>query len=179
MCQFILLEIKSKLKIMKHLILFTFQVATLTAQLAKAGQPGGFATLDQNGRVPQNLLTGGYDQYSAYDLGWQSLHMAAAAACRGSTASGGTGCCQNPVMVRNTADKRTCGQICSQSSYPNCDAEVSVYGRERKATQNGEIVGWFYNYNCDSGQNGGSEASSADEGVMGFNTYYSFCCCRK
>ena len=179
MCQFILLAIKSKLRMMNSLILPTSQIATLKAQLAKAGQPGGFATLDHNGRVPQNLLAGGYDQYSAYDLGWQSLHMAAAAACRGSTPTGGSGCCGNPVLVRNTADLRTCRQICAQSSYPNCDAEVSVHGRERKASKNGEIVGWFYNYNCDSGQNGGSEVSSADEGVMGYNSYFGFCCCRK
>jgi len=155
------------------------EIATLKALLAKAGQPGGFATLDQNGRLPQNLLVAGYDRYSAYDLGWQSLHMAAAAACRGSTATGGSGCCQNMVMVRNTADRKTCQEICAGSSYPNCDAEVSVYGRQRKATQNGEIVGEFYNYNCNGRDNGGSEASSADEGVMSYSGYFGFCCCRK
>ncbi|KAJ7392933.1 hypothetical protein OS493_008173 [Desmophyllum pertusum] len=36
------------------------------------------------------LAAAGYDRYSAYDLVWQSLHMAAAAACRGSTPTGGT-----------------------------------------------------------------------------------------
>lgn len=155
------------------------EVAKLKAQLANAGQPDGFAKLDQNGRLPQNLLPAGFDQYSAFDLAWQSLHMAAAAACRGSTSTGGSGCCANMVMVRNTANLKTCAQICSQSSYPNCDGEVSIYGRERRATQNGEIVGSFYNYACNSPQNGGSEASSADEGVMSSSTYFSFCCCRK
>ena len=121
----------------------------------------------------------GYDQYSAYDLGWQSVHMAAAAACRGSTPTGGSGCCENQVMVRNTADNKSCRQICSQSSFTNCDAEVSVYGKERKATQNGEIVGAFYNYNCDGFANGGSEASVANEAIMGGASYLSFCCCRK
>lgn len=82
-------------------------------------------------------------------------------------------------MVRNTANLKTCGEICSQSSYPNCDGEVSIYGRERKATQNGEMVGSFYNYACSSPQNGGSEASSANEGVMSSSIYFSFCCCRK
>lgn len=151
----------------------------MKAQLAKAGQPGGFATLDQNGRLPQNLLVAGYDQYSAYDLGWQSLHMAAAAACRGSTPTGGSGCCQNQVLARNTADLQSCASICSQSAYPNCDAEVSVYGRERKATKNGEIVGTFYNYRCDGSRNGGSEASDPNESVMSNSVYYGFCCCRK
>ena len=91
-----------------HLI---FKVTSLKEQLAKAGKPSGFAMLDSNSRLPQNLLLAGYDKYSAYDLAWQSLHMAAAAACRGSTSSGGSGCCGNMVLVRNTADKKTCAQI--------------------------------------------------------------------
>ena len=66
--------------------------------------------------------------------------MAAAAACRGSTASGGTGCCGNTVMARNTADKKTCAQNCAQTTYRNCDAEVTIYGNKGKATNNGKIV---------------------------------------
>ena len=151
----------------------------MKAQLAKAGQAGGFAMLDNNGRLSQNLLVAGYDKNSAYDLGWQSLHMAAAAACRGSTPSGGTGCCGNMVMVRNTADGKTCAQICAQTQFSNCDAEVSIYGKEGKATQNGQVVGYFYNYNCNYAPNGGSEASVSDETVMNFSSYFSFCCCRK
>ena len=152
----------------------------MKAQLAKAGKPSGFAMLDSNGRLPQNLLVAGYDKYSAYDLAWQSLHMAAAAACRGSTSSGGSGSWQNSVMVRNTADKKTCAQICGQTVFRNCDAEVSVYGKKGKATQNGMIVGAFYNYHCNHGANGGSEVSSSDETVMNYSyAYFSFCCCRK
>ena len=136
--------------------------------------------LDNNSRLPRNLLSAGYDKYLAYDLAWQSLHMAAAAACRGSTPSGGSGCCGNTVLARNVADQKTCRQICAQSFAPNCDAEVSIYGRERKAKGNGETVGYFYNYGCDSEGGGGSgEVSSTDQGAMGFSTYYSFCCCRK
>ena len=156
------------------------QVANLKAELAKAGKPSGFATLDSDGRLPHNLLAAGYDKYSAYDLAWQSLHMAAAAACRGSTASGGTGCCDNKVMARNTADKKTCAQICAQSAYRNCDAEVSIYGKKGKATKNGMIVGSYYNYACNHAVNGGSEVSSSDETVMNYSyPYFSFCCCRK
>ena len=167
-----------KLRPHPYVILF-FQIAILKAQLSSAGKPGGFAKLDQNGRLPQSVLTAGYDQYSAFDLAWQSVHMAAAAACRGSTPTGGSGSYDNRVMVRNTADKKTCSQICSQSSYPNCDGEVSVYGRERKATQDGEIVGSFYNYNCNSALNGGSEVSEVNEAIMSSSIYFSFCCCRK
>ena len=93
-----------------------FKVAALKAQLANAGKPSGFALLDSNGRLPQKLLAAGYDKHSLYDLGWQSLHVAAAAACRGSTSSGGTGCCVNVVLARNTADKKTCAQICAHPS---------------------------------------------------------------
>jgi len=156
------------------------QVAKMKAQLAKAGQPGGFAMLDNNGRLPQNLLVAGYDRYSAYDLTWQSLHMAAAAACRGSTATGGKGGWGNAVLVRNTPDKKTCAQICAQTIHNNCDAEVSIYGKNGKATQNGQIVGYFYNYDCNHADNGGSEVSVSDKTVMNYSyAYFSFCCCRK
>lgn len=155
------------------------QLAKIKAELAKAGQPGGFAVLDQDGKLPHEDLSGGYDKISAYDLGWQSLHMSAAAACRGSTPSGGTGCCENVVLVRNTAEKKTCRELCSQTPYTNCDAEVSLYGKEGKASQNGEMVGSFYNYKCDFGTHGGSEATRPEEAIFGVTWYYSFCCCRK
>ena len=136
--------------------------------------------LDSNGRLPHNLLVAGYDKYSAYDLAWQSLHMAAAAACRGSTSSGGSGCCDNKVMTRNTAERKNCAQICAQTAHRNCDAEVSIYGKKGKATKNGMVVGAFYNYSCTWSRNGGSEVSSSDETVMNYSyPYFSFCCCRK
>ncbi|CAH3035782.1 unnamed protein product [Porites lobata] len=156
------------------------EVANLKAELAKAGKPSGFAMLDSNGRLPHSLLDAGYDKYSAYDLAWQSLHMAAAAACRGSTASGGSGSWDNQVMTRNTADKKTCAWICAQTAFRNCHAEVSIYGKKGKATQNGMTVSWFYNYGCNYAANGGSEASSSDETVWNKGySYFSFCCCRK
>ncbi|XP_078372126.1 uncharacterized protein LOC144655703 [Oculina patagonica] len=158
------------------------EVAKLKAVFDKAGKPSGFALLDSNGRLPQNRLVAGYDKHSLYDLGWQSLHMAAAAACRGSTSSGGTGCCDNAVLVRNAADKKTCAQLCAQTSYSNCDAEVSIHGKTGKATRNGEQIGAFYNYECDHADNGGSEVSRPDTDITRFPDpypYYSFCCCRK
>ena len=114
--------------------------ADLKAELAKAGKPSGFAMLDSDGRLPHDLFEAGYDKYSAHDLAWQSLHMAAAAACRGSTASGGTGCCDNQVIARNTADKKTCARICAHTAFRNCDAEVTIYGNKGKATKNGILV---------------------------------------
>ena len=105
--------------------------------------------------------------------------MAAAAACRGSTASGGTGCCDNKVMARNTADRKSCAQICAQTVYRNCDAELSIHGKIGKATKNGMMVGSFYNYGCGRPDNGGNEVSSSDETVISHSWYFSFCCCRK
>ena len=106
--------------------------------------------------------------------------MAAAAACRGSTPTGGSGCCGNVVLVRNTADKKTCTELCSQTEFTNCDAEVSIHGRVGKATQNGQRVGSFYNYPCDYADNGGIEVTDAEEAVMSkTGWYYSFCCCQK
>ena len=124
----------------------------------------------------------GYDKYSLYDLGWQYLHMAAAAACRGSTSSGGSGCCNNMVLVRNAADKKTCAQICAQTQFSNCDAEVSILGKTGKATKNGEMIGAFFNYGCNHAHNGGSEVSRSASDITRFRDvapYYGFCCCRK
>ena len=138
--------------------------------------------LDQSGHLPQDNLTAGYDKHSLYDLGWQSLHMAAAAACRGSTSSGGSGNWANVVLVRNAADKKSCAQICAQTEYTNCDAEVSIYGKTGKATQNGEQIGAFYNYKCHGNFNGGNEVSDNFTDITQFPErppYYSFCCCRK
>ena len=44
-------------------------------------------------------------------LAWQSLHMAAAAACRGSTASGGSGMYGNAVIAKENT--RSCAQVCA------------------------------------------------------------------
>ena len=119
--------------------------------------------------------------YSDNDLAWQSLHLAAAAACRGSTSSGGGGDWANKVMVRNRYNGRTCKRICLMNApYVNCDAEVSIYGKPGKATFDGEIVGSFYNYGCQYGLKGGSEATGGDDDIQdGSDDYFGFCCCRK
>ena len=135
--------------------------------------------LDKNGRLPQDLLAAGYDKYSAYDLAWQSLHMAAAAACRGSTATGGSGPWHNAVMV-HAPEKKSCAQICAATAFSNCDVELSILGTNGKATKNGQVVGAFYNYGCNHAAPGESEVSSSDENVMDYRSrYFSFCCCRK
>ena len=106
--------------------------------------------------------------------------MSATAACRGSTATGGSGPWAYVVMVRNTADKKTCTELCAATAFSNCDAEVSVNGKKDKATENGQIIGHFYNYKCEEAHRGGNEASSSDETVMNYDyAYFSFCCCRK
>jgi len=118
-----------------------------------------------------------------YDLAWQALHMAAAAACRGSTPSGGTGNYANRVMVRDNADQKNCSYICGQTSFSICDAELSIHGTSGKATKNGQVVGMFYNYGCNrvpNAGNGGREASGADGDIMTApNTFFGYCCCRK
>merc|ERR1712179_242136 len=79
----------------------------------------------KTGKIKQSLLPGGYSDFTVEDLQWQSLHMAAAAACRGSTASGGTGPWNNFVFPRNS--KQTCNDIC-QERHLVCDATVSLQG---------------------------------------------------
>lgn len=139
--------------------------------------------LDQNGRLPQSVLTAGYDRYSAYDLSWQSLHMAAAVACRGSTPTGGSGGWTNVVLSRDPLAYESCKQICFNSEFRACDAEVSIYGIDGKATEHGQRVAGFYNFGCDLKAPGESEPLSADEDIMGERSEralsYSYCCCRK
>lgn len=121
--------------------------------------------------------------YSAYDVAWQALHAAAAAACRGSTPTGGSGTHVNEVLTRNSRGPKSCTQLCAETNFAiHCDAEVSIYGKVGKATRNGQNVGLFYNYDCNTGTHGwgGEEAKAAQEGIMGFNEgAFSFCCCRK
>lgn len=122
-----------------------------------------------------------YQRNPPVDMAWQGLHVAAAAACRGSTSTGGSGCCANNVRVRNVATAQSCSEICAANSE-TCDAEVSVTGYPGKATDNGQLIGRFYNYGCGGSTNGGSEASVANDAILGANsgaTYYSFCCCRQ
>ena len=137
----------------------------------------GFFQVDN---LKAQLEIAGYDQYSVYDLMWQSLHMSAAAACRGSTPTGGSGPSHNVVLARNTADKKNCTELCAATTYSNCDAEVSIYGLKGKATENGQLVGRFYNFGCDRGDKGGYEVSTLDKAIMqSGHMYYSYCCCRK
>ena len=121
------------------------------------------------------------EEYSPYDLAWQALHVAAAAACRGSTPTGGSGTHINSVLTRNSRGPKSCKQLCSESGAAYCDAEVSIYGGVGKANTNGQTVGTFYNYDCDTSVlgYGRDEANAAEEEIMKFHGgAFSFCCCR-
>ena len=123
-----------------------------------------------------------FDASSSYNLAWQALHMAAASACRGSTPTGGSGTHVNLVLARNPHVGTSCAQLCGESGAPICDAEVSIRGEVGKATQNGQLVGMFYNYGCSNlhAGYGRNEPGAAQEEIMS-NTNsggYSFCCCR-
>ena len=64
----------------------------------------------KTGKIKQGLLPGGYSDFGVEDLQWQSLHMSAAAACRGATFTGGSGPIANYVYPRNS--HQTCHEIC-------------------------------------------------------------------
>ncbi|KAL5252611.1 hypothetical protein ACHWQZ_G015404 [Mnemiopsis leidyi] len=118
------------------------------------------------------------------DLAWQSLHMAAAAACRGSTASGGTGSWGNAVLAKENS--RSCADVCAATEFFHCDADVSISGYYGKAESYEQRLGHFYNYGCNTLGNtnvkfdevkaGGEDVfKDIDEG----HWFYRFCCCRK
>ena len=105
------------------------------------------------------LLLAGYDRYFAYDLGWQPLHMVAAAACTGCNATGGRDCSYlSVVIVRSQPDLKTCRDILRRAkeflSYLR--RGTFFYGRERKATRNEEIVSVFHDCDCHGRDNGGT-----------------------
>ena len=117
------------------------------------------------------------------DNQWQALHMAAAAACRGSTPQGGKGPWSNSVIPKENGVK--CSDQCKRNTDRTvCKAEVSLTGYPGKATSYTQKVGHFYNYECDGGWNADITHNevAADEAAITKNNvtaYYRFCCCAK
>ena len=120
---------------------------------------------------------------------WYSLHVAAAAACRGSTASGGTGPHFNVVFPKQYSI--SCDAQCGKTDYRECDADVAIHGSFGKATSYTERVGQFYNYGCSDSKHIDAkfdEVKADEDGVFNFDvnlpgrqgkaSYYRFCCCR-
>jgi len=138
--------------------------------------------LDINGKIPQRFLPAGYDKLSASDIQWQAQHMSAAAACRGLNKNKGHPGIHSVVLLRNSRQMKTCRQLCAMSWANNCDGEVSIWGTVGKGTKNGEEVGNYYNFGCDYGYNGGSEAFSKADSISrehkdGVPYFFSYCCC--
>merc|ERR1712193_296486 len=93
------------------------------------------------------LKANGHSQYSVADQQWQSLHMAAAAACRASTAFGGHGPYDNRVYPRTKG--HTCDQVCKATKIrTECDASLSIMGNMGRMKSVNQAVGAFYNYHC-------------------------------
>ena len=116
------------------------------------------------------------------ELAWYSLHVAAAAACRGSTPSGGTGPHANAVLAKENT--RSCDDQCADTYFTECDADVAIQGDFGKATSYTSRVGYFYNYGCATPGNTNvqfDEVKADDDGVLEGTgiAYYRFCCCRK
>ena len=116
------------------------------------------------------------------ELAWYSLHVAAAAACRGSTSSGGTGIAANSVLAKENT--RSCDDQCADTVHTVCDADIAIQGNFGKATSYTSQVGYFYNYGCSTPGNTSvnfDEIKAEDDGVLKGTgiVYYRFCCCRK
>jgi len=131
----------------------------------------------KNGRIPQNKLPGLYATTNLQDIQWQALHMAAAAACRGSTARGGHGPWSNGVIPGS--NRVSCKTLCRRSDRKVCDAKVSISGFMGRAGSHKQLVGLFYNYGCKSGGHQYDEVNGSDNNLRKGGNYFSFCCCRK
>jgi len=125
------------------------------------------------------LKNNGHSRFSVADQQWQSLHMAAAAACRASTALGGHGPWGNAVFPRTKG--HTCDQVCNNTKvYTECDASLSIMGGMGRVKAVNQAAGSFYNYHCSSaGAGQPHEVVVADSAVTDIGGYYGYCCCRK
>lgn len=138
--------------------------------------------LNGHGKIPQAVLPAGFDKTTAADIQWQALHMSAASACRGLSKTGGHPGIHNVVLLRNANEGKTCRQLCSKSWADKCEGEVSIWGMLGKGKKNGQEIGNFYNYGCDYGNGGGSEADASPDAIRqdmkeAHQYYFSYCCC--
>merc|ERR1711910_36364 len=118
------------------------------------------------------LKANGHSDYSVADQQWQSLHMAAAAACRASTAFGGHGNNANQVYPRTKG--QTCDQVCKATKYyTECDASLSIMGTMGRVKTVNRSAGAFYNYHCNSAGYPGlfHEESSQDNSIAAIPDY--------
>merc|ERR1711910_25342 len=118
------------------------------------------------------LKANGHSDYSVADQQWQSLHMAAAAACRASTAFGGHGINANQVYPRTKG--QTCDQVCKATKYyTECDASLSIMGTMGRVKTVNRSAGAFYNYHCNSAGYPGlfHEESSQDNSIAAIPDY--------
>ena len=133
------------------------------------------AKLTSEGRISQSILPGSYAEYSLEDIQWQSLHMAAAAACRGSTPSKG----RHSNRAIPGRDGVTCTQVCSETFFSNCEGAVALMGLQKQTLTNTTPVGLFYDYGCEWNQRSGlSELTYANKKILYATYYINYCCCR-
>merc|ERR1712002_871190 len=128
----------------------------------------------KTGKIKQALLPGGYSDHSVEDLQWQSLHMSAAAACRGATFTGGSGPSANFVYPRNA--HQSCTEIC-KSHKMVCDAAVTLNGFMGRAKKETDAVGLFYNYSC-GGRGWTTKELDSSVKISTNHSYLGYCCCR-
>ena len=124
-----------------------------------------------------------HDKYGYVGSSWLALHLAAAAACRGSTNDGGRGCCQSKVLAR-VKNSQSCDDLCPTVTFSGnagvCKSELTISASSSKATTEGEHVARFYNYQCGGSGNGGNEPAAALDALYkpgSTSAYFSFCCC--
>merc|ERR1719370_1335070 len=90
--------------------------------------------VDEKGRIDQKMLPGSYSTTELEDLQWQSLHMSAAAACRGIVPNDEYGYFANAVLASTTG--QSCDFTCAQTSYSTCVAKVSLFGKMYRTKSN-------------------------------------------
>jgi len=134
----------------------------------------GAVVLGPGSKIDQKLLPGGYSDYAASDLKWQSLHMTAAGLCR---AVAYLEAARTDRVFAKTPHQ-TCTQVCKATSYPHCEGDLAFHAHPKKATSSKEEIGlWDHVRSCDEVSQFGFEPPSRPDEVLKMRSVFSFCCC--
>ena len=136
-------------------------------------------SVDSEGKIASSLLPGSYSNYTLEDVQWQSLHMAAAAACTATESKEKT---SNVVVPARVGE--WCFVTCFETTQSSCRGTIKVGGYSKHVTDN-NVAGYFNSYSCQEKvplEN--TESHWKDEDILKPRgktelESISYCCCNK
>ena len=99
-------------------------------------------SVDSEGKIASSILPGSYSSYTLEDVQWQSLHMAAAAACTATKSRRRTVNAVVPARAGNM-----CFFTCMDTGHYSCRHAVNVGGYSKQVTDK-SVAGSYNAYSC-------------------------------